>query len=183
VVYTRVIYFSGNTANITISEDNWCGGNTGTVDQPLPLYLSTRPEGWSSLQRLNVGWRTVVKALCFLTFQTPTVTGSGKPSRHQHANILQSKITTHVLSKLHGKTGAKKHKLTFKKLASYIYDGRTANLQILHFIYFFSTNISTEYFKHAAYSPFFSSKCRLFHNASFLGSCVIHIFHTGCAKI
>jgi hypothetical protein len=33
---------------------------------------------------------------------------------------------------------------------------------------FFSTNISTEYFKHAAHSLFFSSKCCLFHNATFL---------------
>jgi hypothetical protein len=48
---------------------------------------------------------------------------------------------------------------------------------------FFSTNISTEYFKLAAHSPFFSSKCRLFHNATFFGSCIIHILHTGCAKI
>ena len=32
---------------------------------------------------------------------------------------------------------------------------RTANLQMLHFIYY-STNIHTEYFKHAAQSPFFS---------------------------
>ena len=30
---------------------------------------------------------------------------------------------------------------------------------------------------------FFSSKCRLFHNATFFGSCIIHILHTGCAKI
>ena len=34
---------------------------------------------------------------------------------------------------------------------------RTANLQILHFIYY-STNIRTEYFKHAVHSPFFSLK-------------------------
>jgi hypothetical protein len=33
--------------------------------------------------------------------------------------------------------------LTFKNRASYIVDGRTATLQMLHFIYFFSTNIST----------------------------------------
>ena len=60
---------------------------------------------------------------------------------------------------------------------------RTANLQMLHFIYY-STNIHTEYFKHAAHSPFFSSsKCRLFHNATFFGSCVIHILYTECAKI
>jgi hypothetical protein len=40
---------------------------------------------------------------------------------------------------------------------------------VLHFIYiFFSLYISAEYFKHAAHSPFFSSKCRLFHNSTFL---------------
>jgi len=39
---------------------------------------------------------------------------------------------------------------------------------MLHFIYIFLTTISTEYFKHAAQSPFFSSKCRLFHNPTFL---------------
>jgi len=27
------------------------------------------------------------------------------------------------------------------------------------------------------------SKCRLFHNATFFGSCIIHILNTGCAKI
>jgi len=37
--------------------------------------------------------------------------------------------------------------------------------------------------KHAAHSPFFSSKCRLFHNVNFFGSCIIHILHTECAKI
>jgi hypothetical protein len=40
----------------------------------------------------------------------------------------------------------------------------------------------TEYFKHAAHTLFFSSKCRLFHNATFFGSCIIHILHTECAK-
>jgi hypothetical protein len=30
---------------------------------------------------------------------------------------------------------------------------------------------------------FFSSKCRLFHNATFFGACIIRILHTGCAKI
>jgi isocitrate dehydrogenase kinase/phosphatase len=53
---------------------------------------------------------------------------------------------------------------------------------MLHFFFFF-TNICTEYFKHAAHSPFFSSsKCRLFHNATFLGSCIIHILYTGVLK-
>jgi hypothetical protein len=51
------------------------------------------------------------------------------------------------------------------------------------FYIFFSATINTEYFKHAAHSPFFSSKCHLFHNANFFGSCIICILHTGCAKI
>ena len=51
-------------------------------------------------------------------------------------------------------------------------------------LYIYSTNIGTEYFKHALYSPFFlSSKCSLFHNANFFGSCIIHILYTGCAEI
>ena len=29
----------------------------------------------------------------------------------------------------------------------------------------------------------FSSKCRLFHNATFFGFCVTHILNTECAKI
>ena len=47
---------------------------------------------------------------------------------------------------------------------------------MLHFIYFFSADISTEYFKHAAHSPFFSSKCRLFHNATFLVSVLLTFY-------
>ena len=62
--------------------------------------------------------------------------------------------------------------------------GRTAPLTSKRFIlYIYSTNIGTEYFKHALYSVFFSSKCSLFHNANLFGSCIIHILYTGCAKI
>jgi len=53
---------------------------------------------------------------------------------------------------------------------------------MLHF-YIFSSNISTEYFKHAAHSPFFSSKCRLFHNSTFLGSCIIYIYIESVQKL
>ena len=65
------------------------------------------------------------------------------------------------------------------------YMGRTAPLTSKRCIlYIYSTNIGTEYFKHALYSPFFfSSKCSLFHNANMFGSCIIHILYTGCAKI
>ena len=30
---------------------------------------------------------------------------------------------------------------------------------------------------------FFSSKCSLFHNANFFGSCIIHILYTGVLKL
>jgi hypothetical protein len=54
---------------------------------------------------------------------------------------------------------------------------------MLHFVYIFLTNISTEYFKHAAHSPFFSSKCRLFQNATFFFFFVIHILRTECSTM
>ena len=64
------------------------------------------------------------------------------------------------------------------------YMGRTAPLTSKPCIlYIYSTNTSTEYFKHALYSPFFSSKCSLFHNANLFGSSIIHILYTGCAEI
>ena len=64
------------------------------------------------------------------------------------------------------------------------YMGRTAPLTSKRCIlYIYSTNIGTEYFKHVLYSPFFSSKCSLFHNANLFRSCIIHILYTGCAKI
>ena len=65
------------------------------------------------------------------------------------------------------------------------YMGCTAPLTSKRFIlYIYSTNIGTEYFKHALHPPFsFSSICSLFHNANLFGSCIIHILYTGCAKI
>ena len=64
------------------------------------------------------------------------------------------------------------------------YMGRTAPLTSKRCIlYIYSTNIGTEYLKHALYSLFFfSSKCSLFHNANLFGSCIIHILYTGCAE-
>ena len=59
---------------------------------------------------------------------------------------------------------------------------RTAYLQMLHFIYY-STNISTEYFKHAAHSPFFPLQIAVYFIMLLFGSCIIHILYTGSAKI
>ena len=63
--------------------------------------------------------------------------------------------------------------------------GRTAPLTSKRCIlYIYSTNIGTEYFKHALHAPFFfSSKCSLFHNANLFGSCIIHILYTGVLKL
>jgi hypothetical protein len=64
------------------------------------------------------------------------------------------------------------------------YIGRTAPLTFRHCILnIYSKNIRTEYFKHAAWSPFFS-----FQNAVYfiMLPClvtIIHIINTGCAKI
>jgi hypothetical protein len=72
--------------------------------------------------------------------------------------------------------------LTFSRLMTYIC--RTAPLTSRRSIlYIYSTNTGTEYFKHAAHSLFFSSsRCRLFHNATFFGSCIIHILNIGVLK-
>jgi hypothetical protein len=48
---------------------------------------------------------------------------------------------------------------------------------------FFQQILSTEYFKHAAISLFFSSKCRLFHNANFFWFLSYSHFTYRCAKI
>ena len=58
------------------------------------------------------------------------------------------------------------------------YRGRTAPLTSKRCIlYIYPTNIGTEYFKHVIYSPFFSSKCSLFHNCNVFGSCIIQILY------
>jgi hypothetical protein len=72
--------------------------------------------------------------------------------------------------------------LTFKNSASYIQDGRTVTLQMLHFIYFFSTNISTEYFKHAAHSPFFLQNAVYFIMLHFLVPVLFTFYIQGVLK-
>ena len=66
-----------------------------------------------------------------------------------------------------------------------LYMSRTAPLTSKRCIlYIYSTNVGTEYFKQALYSPFFfSSECILFHNANFFGSRIIQILYTRCAEI
>jgi hypothetical protein len=64
----------------------------------------------------------------------------------------------------------------------HVHDPVPSSLKMKGIHLLFLINISTDYFKHA-HSPCFSSKCRLFHNATFFFFFIIHILHTGCAKI
>ena len=65
------------------------------------------------------------------------------------------------------------------------FSGRTAPLTYRCCIFFiYSTDIRTEYFKHAAHSPFFPlQNIVYFIMLPFFGYCIIHILYTGCAKI
>ena len=65
------------------------------------------------------------------------------------------------------------------------YSGRTAPLTSKRCIlYIHSTNIGTEYFKHGIYSLFFPLQNAVcFITLTYIGSCIIHILYTGCAKI
>jgi hypothetical protein len=68
--------------------------------------------------------------------------------------------------------------LTFSRIMTYIYIyiGRTAPLTSRRCIlYIYSTNIRTEYFKHAHTLRFSSSKFHLFHNAIFF--CFLYYSH------
>ena len=65
------------------------------------------------------------------------------------------------------------------------YMGRTAPLTCKRFIlYIYSTNIDTEYFKHALYSPFFSLQNAV---CFIMLTCFVPVlftfYITGCAKI
>jgi hypothetical protein len=50
------------------------------------------------------------------------------------------------------------------------------------FYIFFQQIYVQNFFKHAAHCVFSTSKCLLFHNATFFGSCIIRILHTGVLK-
>jgi hypothetical protein len=65
----------------------------------------------------------------------------------------------------------------------HIHDPVLSSLKMEGICFFFFFYIISDYFIYAAHSPFFSSKCRLFHNATFFGSRIIHTLHTERAKI
>jgi hypothetical protein len=80
-------------------------------------------------------------------------------------------------------------RLTLWRLKTYIYTSyRTANLQTLHFKYLLDKYtllniLNPLHILLFSLSLSLSLSCRLFHNTAFFGSCNIHIWNIGCAKI
>ena len=73
---------------------------------------------------------------------------------------------------------------TYIYIYIYIYICRTAPLTSRCCILYIIQQIYIQNILNMLHTlSFFSSKCRLLHNATFFGSCVIHILYTGCAKI
>ena len=91
------------------------------------------------------------------------------------------------LNQLQRHSASRMIRLTFSRQMTYIYIYicRTTPLTSrCCILYIYSTNIRTEYFKHAAYSPFFPLQNGVyFIMLPFFGSCIIHFLYTGCAKI
>jgi hypothetical protein len=85
------------------------------------------------------------------------------------------------LATLHGPQSISAHNTDIAWVAYMPY--RTANLQTLHFKYLFNKYPYWIFYTCCIISVFLSSKCRLFHNATLFGSCIIHILNTGCAQI
>jgi hypothetical protein len=72
--------------------------------------------------------------------------------------------------------------LTFSCLMTYICRIGPLNSKSC-ILYIYSTNIRTEYFKHAAHSPFFPLQNAVyFILLPFFGSCIIHVLYTGVLK-
>ena len=157
-----------------------CWMNCVPWDYAIVVLAGKLRKLWDSLSELCISVcerrleRTVLRPAALLPVRTARFTQFFPSCMLSHGKIAQ--FNWECIGRL---------SLTFKNCASYIY--RTGvplpSKCCILYIHFFPTNISTEYFKHAAHSSFFSSKCRLFHNATFFGSCIIHILHTGCAEI
>jgi hypothetical protein len=121
---------------------------------------------------------TMDKNKCWISERDFLRAAAKSPLSYWQFSLLRHSICTdHFVNPLAPDTHTHTH--------IYIYICHTAQLTSRRCILnVYSTNILTEYFKHAAHSPFFfSSRCRLFHNATFFGSCNIHILNTGRAKI
>jgi hypothetical protein len=72
--------------------------------------------------------------------------------------------------------------LIFKNRTSYIKDGRTTTLQMLHFIYIFQ-QIYVLSILNMLHTLRFSLQSAVYFIMLLFGSCIIHILHTECAKI
>ena len=116
----------------------------------LPLFLHILSYAFSLLYTFYVSFLSSLFLinLCFTL-------------RHTEKNVFYNVKNCELLG-IYAASSANSLTLSCRTTYIYIYiyiymSYRTANLQMLHFIYY-STNIHTEYFKHAARSPFFLFK-------------------------
>jgi hypothetical protein len=73
--------------------------------------------------------------------------------------------------------------LTLRNRRFYTQDGHTAALQTLPFMYFFNQYMYWIFLNMLHNLHFFLFKIPFISYATFFGSCIIRILHTGCAKI
>jgi hypothetical protein len=144
---------------LLMSEPNRLSPEYKTVMLPAPCY-----EGFKAQRQLAIVlYRIKISADCFdlgLPNITDVLAVFCITGNHKIRNLLPS-ITTFQLFQFY---------ITFGGAVTCVRPIYRTGVPLPSrccIFYIFSTTISTEYFKHAAHSPFSSSKCRLFHNATF----------------
>jgi hypothetical protein len=165
-------------AHAIVAKTHW-------IFRTVSTWLS--PSFWQSLMQYRCSSRSVIFAkcdarsvytlshmlaargwCCLLEWKNPRmhkkVPSTLVPKHNSHSSLVSAE-KNHV-----------RYFLIFPRNINHLtpnvyFSGRTATLTYRCWIlYIYSTNIRTEYFKHAAHSPFFSSsKCHLFNNATFFG--------------
>jgi hypothetical protein len=136
----------------------WCSDSSGRIQRRSFVQMSAKWSYKDIMDQNSLKWWLTIFVKFFADFRVSSVFSE---SVFNHRTFTAQQHWT-------GSTLSASWSLTFSRLTIYIYiymSHRTANLQMLHNL------------------RFFSSKCRLFHNTTLFGSCIIHILKTGCAKI
>jgi hypothetical protein len=122
---------------------------------------------WGAVDRIL--WMSV---LCLVTWCVAKCTV--KEAKSPVKNLCRQRCAEGFNSGIKG--------LTFRNPASYIKDGYTATFNTPYFLYFFNKYTYCMFLTCCTLSISFSSKCRLFHNATFFGSCIFTFYIQGVLK-